>query len=168
MIQDVLSTIFTAGRLDFLAAEAPPNDIAVNNAGVGGVDFSDNATNKWFEPGDNFLLQRLWVNIPYGFGQGTGKAAMELVFADSVGALTLIPELGEDSRITIPDFCGITYPGDGLFIRVPTGLLRRKLVVVDLQMRVSMVNLPTALVGVTVSTQFHLMIRHTRPLVLAP
>lgn len=168
MIQDILSTDFVAGRLDFTAANPPPNDIAVNNAGVGGVDFLDNAANKWFEPGDNFLLQRLWVNIPYGFGQGTGKATMDLVFVDGVGALTLIPELGDDSRITIPDFCGITYPGDGLFIKVPPGTLRQKLVLVDLQMRVSMVGLPGTLVGVTVSTQFHLMLQHTRPLVLAP
>jgi hypothetical protein len=165
MIQDILSSDITvAGQMEFTTAAGP--SVAVAPPGVAGINCHDANGNQWIEPGDNLLLQRLWVSIPYGFGQGVNETHLGIVFKDNLGGSVIIQELAGNSALTVPDICaGIDFPGDGLFIQVPRGTLRQRWnITAALLMQVSMVNLPAALAATTVKVQLHFMVLHSRPM----
>jgi len=173
MIYDILSTQAGAGELNFVAALPPPNSVLVNPPGA--ATALANALlpggNEWFEPGDNIRIDRLYVSIPFGFGQGIGQVRAQFEFRDGAGVPSTITEFANTGWITIPNMCeGIAFPGDGLFVRMPSGVGvgRHRLILVDLEAQVSMVNLPASLVGVDVQLQIHLGISHTRPMAPAP
>ena len=171
MIQDILSSsIAVAGQMDFVAAAAPPLDVAVTVPGMNGIDCHDANGNLWIEPGDNLLLQRVWCSIPFGFVQGSEETHLGIVFRNNAGASSIITEFAGNSAFTFPDIChGIDFPGSGLFIANPNGGVRWKWnLTAALAMRVSMVNLPSVLIGTTVKVQFHFMVAHTKALQAAP
>lgn len=172
MVIDILSSDITvAGEADFTAATPGALDVAVNSPGSGGLNFEDSNGNLYIEPGDNILLQRLDVNIPYGFGQGQGTHKIGLAWYNPTDATFItIPELAGNSALTIPDLCGIDFQGqadgNGLLIVAPkntTGLrYNLRLTVIDLNL--SMLGLPSELNGLVLPVQYHLRVLHTKPL----
>lgn len=170
MILDILSSnIALVGQMDFTAVEAPPLTVTVNPP-VGNAIFCEDANgNKWIQAGDNLLLQRIWCNIPFGFGQGTGQAYVGLGFVDVLNNTSIISELAGNGIQTLPDICHVMeFPGDGLFIQVPNAVGRVKWTVQNLVLKLSMVNLPAVLVGQVIPLQMHFQVLHTKPIMALP
>ncbi len=164
MIFEVLTSDAIAGQLDFVAASAPPNELIVNGVGAG-VVFENSFGLEWFEPGDNLLITGFFCRIPYGFGYGSLRIQGTFEFRDAGGVGIVIPEFADTGNLVIPDPCGgLEFPGDGLFVRVPTGAGRVRLFCSGWSARVSLVNVPSSLVGVTVQTLLHWTLKHTRPM----
>lgn len=170
MIFDIVSTQAGAGSLDFVAAVAPPTSIPITGAGAGVVfGSSDIPTKQWFEPGDNLKINSLEIAIPYGFGIGFGQTSLRFVFRDSAGVGILIPEFATNGWITYPNICNrLDFPGDGLFISVPKNQGRFRLWLINFVAEVSMVNVPSVLIGQTVQLQVHASITHTLPMASVP
>ena len=136
-----------------------------------GNKFSNAAARDWFEKGDNLILTGFWVNIPFGFGQGTGLAQVSIFWEDGAGAFTLIPELANPaSIISLPNFCGpLEFPPGGLFVKVPTtGATRFRLTNLTSIMNISQINAPAIINGTTVKAQFHLRVLHTLEIQAVP
>lgn len=168
MIFDILTTNPDFGQMDFLAASAPPNSLIVNGTGAG-VVFENAFGVSWFESGDNLLISGIDLQIPFGFGQGPTKAKANFEFRDSIGASIIIPEFADTGNLVIPDTChGLVYPGKGLFIKTPVGGSRLQLFCVSWEFEVSLVNLPTTLVGEIVQMLLHVTVQHTRPMQSVP
>lgn len=168
MIYEVLTSDAIAGQLDFVAASAPPNELIVNGVGAG-VVFENSFGLEWFEPGDNLMLNSFFCRIPFGFGYGSLRVQANFEFRDAGGATIVIPEFAQTGNLVIPDPCGgLAFPGDGLFIRTPVGAGRVRLWCSVWQCRVSLVNVPSSLVGTTVQTLLHWNLKHTRPMAAVP
>lgn len=171
MIFDVLTSQAGVGELSFVAASAPPNSVAVAGAGVNGVTLasSDIPAKTWFEPGDNLKINFIQVSIPYGFGAGIGQTSLRFIFRNNVPLGFLIPEFSSNGWITYPNLCDkLEFPGDGLFVAAPKNQGRFQFKLVDFISQVSMVNLPTSLVGVTVQLFVHVGVTHTLPMASVP
>lgn len=174
MIFDVLSSNNTVvGDADFTAAAAPPLQVALNPIAAAGLVFSDANGNTWVEPGDRLILSRLLVNTPFCFGQGTGTHRLGIAWKNSIGGFVIIPEFAGNSTLTVPtlegiDFAGGPNAGGGLFIKTPTNLGKLQLALTVATLNVSMVNLPTDLVGQVIALQYHLEVFHTLPLAAVP
>ncbi len=169
---DILSSDNTVtGEGDFTAVTPGALDVPVNPPGAAGLIFSDANGNTFFEPGDNILLQRLDINIPYGFGQGEGTHHIGLAWWNpTTAAFITIPELAGNSALVVPDLCGLDFEGqadaNGLSIQVPknnTGL-RYNLMLTVIDLNLSMLGLPTELDGLVLALQYHLRVLHTKPL----
>ncbi len=168
-IVDILSSDNShVGQGDFTAIANPPLYVAVNAVGAGGLIFSDANGNQYVEPGDNLLIQRLDLNIPYGFGQAVGTHKIGLAWKDSLNNFITIPELAGNSAMTVPDLCGVDFEGlaggNGLYIAAPknTTGLRYRLALTLITLNVSMIGLPEELEGLVIALQYHLRVLHTR------
>lgn len=167
MIFDVLHTQPDDGSLVFTvvdtatAIEVPLEPI------VGFCRLVNSNLAQYFAPGDNLLLQFVSNNLPYGFGQGTGRHKITMVWLDNTDAVIPIPELADNSLFDIPEFCeGLRFPGDGLFIKTPvtpTGThFNLAFTIVDCN--VSMINAPAVLLGETLEAMYYLGVTHTLPM----
>lgn len=169
-VYDVLHTLPTGDQLTF---EVVPVATAVEVPLADGtplapfVPLANANGDQLFEPGENFILEFVSINIPYGFGQGTGLHRLSLVWKPTGGGTVVIPELAGNSALDMPNLCdGIVFPG-GLFIEAPkddSAVLG--LVLADLN--VSMINAPSSLIGETILATYFFGISHTRPLGVAP
>ncbi len=174
MILDTLSSDDTVpGSVDF-TADSTVLEVALNQAPAGGSVFADAAGNSWIAAGDNLLLMGGWCNIPFGFGQGTQQAYIQLAWKDSLNVKHLIPELAVVGMFTFPNICGEVIIPDGLFLSVPKNLGKVQLVIAPiafgfgLNVNVSMVGVPAVLDGQTFWAQFHLQVKHTKALAAVP
>jgi hypothetical protein len=168
-IQDVMSSDLTvAGKVQFAVNSAVLEVAAVPP--VAPVIFFNANGMQWFNIGDNVLLQNLWVNIPYGFGQGDGQHTIGLAWIDALAGITPIPELAGNSILTIPSLCGpLDFPSSGLFVKVPTNVGRVRLGLTSLALNVAQVGVPAVIADGTVfKIQYHIELFHTQVLVGAP
>lgn len=163
----VSSDISVAGESDFVASNLV-NEVAVTAPGAAGLPFENANGDEWFEEGDNLVVTNFWVNIPFGFGQGTGKATVGIAWEDALGNFTVIPEFAGNSVVTLPNVCGLELPPSGLFVLAPRTGGKYRLSLTALALNVSQVNLPTALNGETVKVQYHIQLYHTQALTAAP
>lgn len=173
MILDVLSSdVSQVGKDDFAAVDPSVLiQVGVNGPGGAGLAFQNGGVNTWFERGDNVILKKVQIDMPFGFGQGTGRHLIQLAWLASAGdggALTYIPELSGGGFLPIPTMCDpVEFPPDGLMIAVPTlatGVQRVQLVLKSVVLNVSMVNIPAVLVGAVVPFAYYLEVLHTRPM----
>jgi hypothetical protein len=165
MIFDILSSNTGVGN-NFVVDNTLTEKALVGPPGTGNK-FSNAAARDWFEKGDNLILTGFWMNIPFGFGQGTGSVSLSLFWEDGAGAFTVIPELADpSSTLNLPNFCGpLEFPPNGLFIRVPTtGATKFRLTNLNSIMNISQINAPAILQGTTQKVQFHLRVLHTLPI----
>lgn len=164
MINEILSSdIDIPGQSDFVVNNAV-DQVAVTVPGVSGLDFINGNAATLFEPGDNVLLTGAFVNIPYGFGQGLGKAYIGIAWKTLVNTFVTIPELASNSVLVLPNFCLLEFPPSGLYIVAPRGSGQCSLCLTTIVMTVSQINVPTQINGDTVKVQFHLRVNHTLPL----
>jgi len=161
------SDISVAGESDFVASNVV-DEVAVTVPGASGLPFDNANGDEWFEEGDNVVVTNFWVNIPFGFGQGTGRAQMGVAWEDALGNFSTIVEFAGNSVVTLPNVCGLELPPSGLFVRTPAAGGKWRLSLTSLALNVSQVNLPTALNGDTVKVQYHIQLYHTLPLTAAP
>lgn len=166
MIQNVLSSDITvAGQMEFTANNAVAY-VALIPPGALGLVFKDASGNTHFQEGDNVLLRRVTVTIPYGFGQGPGTAQFQLAWKDAALVPFLVTEIGSFGNSNLPSIChALEYASDGLFLSSPKGLGNLEMYLLQLtQMNLSMTNLPAILNGVLIKVQIHLEISHTYPM----
>ena len=172
LIDIMSSDISIAGEADFAAAAATglgDLEVPVNAPGAAGLPFSDSNGNEWFEMGDNINLARLWVNLPYGFGQGSGLHSIGVAWQFQDNSFSIITQLAGNSIITFPVACGpLEAVPLGIFIPNPSALQRARLSLTSIVLNVSMVNLPAVLEGGDFFVQYHLEVFHTKALVAAP
>ncbi len=169
VIEEVISTDITVdGEMEFVAAAAPPLYVTMDGPGEDGIDFVNALGSRWFLPGDNIVISEIWVNIPYGFGQGAGTLLLGPRYSLDGGGTFAIPEFGgssgTESFLQMPGVgCHLAFVGDGLFLKVPTSAtgIRFKLALFSMALNVAMVGLPDVLAGETVKVQVHALIRHT-------
>lgn len=167
MILDMLgSDLADAGRPVFTAASPPPDEVAVAGP-VAPVSFINAQGNAWFARGDNPILNATWINIPFGFGFGTGTTRFQIVWEDSAANIIPVAEL-PDSWVQMPDPCAeLLFPVNGLFLTFPQSAVgKAKLSLDGVAMNVSMINLPADLAGDVISPQWHIQVLHTKPLTL--
>lgn len=173
MIVEVVSSIYVAGTFDFVAATPGAIQKAVNPpVPPAVVAYANSNGDTWIEPGDNLLLQQITVNVPFGFVEGDGVHFFGLALQDGAGTVQAIPAL-PNSSINIPDLChGVTFPGNGLFILIPSNGVsangRWQLVTPSIALNISQVNLPLALNGVTIPVEYHLQFTHTKAMQAVP
>lgn len=174
MIVEIISTdIAVIGAMQFVPVAAPPLDMAVAGVGIAGIRFINGQAATEFAPGDNILLNKIWTNIPYGFGQGSGTMQIGLSYQDALGSFIPIPAFsylsGSSSHLNIPGVaCCLEFPGEGVLIPAlnyadPDPATHGfELYLTSFSMNVSMLNVPDLLVGETIKVQLHAMITHTR------
>jgi hypothetical protein len=173
MIFDIVSSIYVAGTFDFVATTPGAIQKAVNPPIPPAVVVYGNSNgDTWIEPGDNILLQKIEVNVPFGFLEGSGIHFFGLALQDGAGTVQAIAEM-PNSSVNIPDLChGITFPGNGLFISIPSNGVsankRQQLVTPSIALNISQVNLPAVLNGVTIPIEYHLQFVHTKAMRAVP
>lgn len=165
MITDIMSSdIDTDGVAEF-TSDADVLEVAVIPPGAGGLVFSNGNGSAFFQNGENFLLTGASLNIPYGFGEGTGKAYIGIAWKNDDGDQVTIPELSGNSILVFPDFCcTIDFPPSGIYIACPLTGGPWYLALTNIVMNVSQVGLPNVLDDQVFKVQFHLKINHTRAL----
>ena len=180
MIQEIISTdIGIDGAMEFTPAAAPPLDLAVTGPGVDGVAFLNGQNATEFCPGDNILLNKLWVNLPYGFGQGQGTMQMGFSYLDALSSFIPVPAFslrsGSSSYLNIPGAaCCLEFPGEGVLIPALSyadadpNSAGYQLYLTSFNLNVSMLNIPDLLAGEIIKVQVHAMITHTRQMRLLP
>lgn len=162
---DILSDIPAGGDLQFTAAAAPPDQVAVTQPTAGGQIFRNANGDSLFTPGDNILINEIRLNTPFQFGQGNGQISLQIQYNRTVGGLLDIPEIGDDSFMYLPDLCTpVRFPGLGLFLRVPTNTTFRLVLVSHIDFNISMMNVPAELLGDNFQVHPYLHITHTLPL----
>jgi len=163
MINDVISSsIAVAGAAEF-TVDVDALEVAVTAPPANGLPFSALTGLQYFALGDSPIVTGLWVNLPYGFGQGTGRASVGLVWRTAGGTSYSIPELSSGSFLTLPTICPLTFPPNGLFLKAPVAqALPLFLNLTSIALNVSMANVPTALDGQVLKVQFHLQVLHTK------
>lgn len=160
---DIMSQSYDPGEVDF-TVDSAVLEVAVNPVVTPKI-FANVNGGVFFVAGDNVLLQKIWSNIAFGFGQGNGSHSMNLFWMDQVGGLVAIPELANGSGVFIPTLCGdIALPGDGLSIKVPLVDSLYRLVLVSMALNVSMVSVPTVLDTEVIPVQYYLQIKHMKVL----
>jgi hypothetical protein len=166
MILDILSSsIAVAGAAEFVV-DNTVTSLPVESPPAEGLVFANANSVEWAEPGDHFLLTGVWVNIPYGFGQGVSKTTLGIAWQFEDNTFLGVNELAGNSILTLPNFCGpLDFPPSGLFLRSPSTNGPVRLVLTALDMNVSQVNAPDALQGLTVKVQIHLRVTHTKPFI---
>lgn len=166
MITDIMSSgIDHPGESDF-TSDAAALEVAVTSPGASGIPFANGNGESLFLAGENFLLTGAAINIPYGFGQGTGKAYIGVAWKNNTGDIVTIPELSGNSVLVFPGFCEtLRFPPNGIYITCPKVLAPWFLYLSVIQVNVSQVNLPAVLDAQLFKVQFHLEINHTRPLI---
>ncbi len=173
LIDTLYSDISVSGQAEFTAATPGALYKTVAVPGVDGLPFFDANGNQWLDAGDNVLLQKLGWEIPYGFGQGPGLHRIGLAWQNNDGDLYIIRELSGNSIIVIPDNLGLDLEGqsgaNGLFLTVPDGNHERKrLVLTNIELNVSQINLPADLDGEVIKVQYYAQILHSKPCQAAP
>jgi len=166
MIVDIISSsIDVAGEAQFTATDAAL-EVAVSGPGADGLVFSNSYGMSYFQLGDNLKIAKLWVNIPFGFGQGTGLHTIGLGYWDgSTFELITPPFQNSSNSVGIPTLCGpLEFAPDGLFATMPKTGVRRQIRLVDMDLNVSMLNLPADLVGQIIKVQYHLEVLHSLPM----
>ncbi len=164
-IYDILSSDITqVGQADFTAAEAAGDDVAVNNVTApNGLSFFDASGNKFFLPGEKLLIKKLWVSIPWGFGQGAAADSapiahrIALAFRDGADIGPIGPFF---NGLAIPTLCTPIDFGAGLFAELPVTGVKWSIQLTDLQLRISQVNMPSVLEGKRVPVQYFMEVLH--------
>lgn len=164
MIFDVItSNPVEAGNLEFTAAVSPPLQVTVG-AVTDPIILPNAAGDLFFNAGDNLLLMAIVPYIAFGFGQAVGTHKLGLAWVADDDDLVSIPELA-GGMVTIPNLCGgLEFPGAGLFLTAPRDRGNLRLAVTSADLNVSMLDLPSALVGEVLTVQYHLKIGHTLPM----
>jgi len=171
-ILDVLaSDILTVGESDFVA-NAAVLDVAVNNTNVNGLVFSNAVGRSYFSLGDNLMIQKVYATVNWGFGQGgptfTGPHNIGLAYWNGA-SLELMPPFPYATRaLNIPVLCSPLDFAAGIFCAMPTTGIRRQVRLINIDLRMSMVNLPTDLDGETIAVQYFMQVLHNQALNLAP
>lgn len=165
LVDIVCSDIRTMGESDFVA-NAAVLDVPVNPPGVAGLDFFSAGGASKFALGDNLLIKKVWAVIPFGFGPGgiavtTYLHRITLNFREG-GNFFLVPPLY--NGLVIPTLCDPVDFGAGLYCQMATTGPIRSLCLTDIDLRVSMVNLPAALDGQRIQVQYYMEILHNLPM----
>lgn len=172
-VHDILASEVVPGELDATGAATPPLEVSLNPAPVNGTDMPNWNGDKWFDEGDNIALKNIWCFVPFGFGQGNGPHVLNLEWKDSLNNSISIPELGVgiagEGGIIIPEInCPVPLPSDGLFIKTPVGSGRVRLTIFASTLKISMVNIPAALIGATIAPIYHFQVFHTKQMQAIP
>lgn len=171
-VLDILgSDITVVGESDFIA-DGAVTDIAVNSVGVNGLAFSNAFGGSYFALGENMLIRKLWATVSWGFGPGgpaiAGAHNIGLGYWDGA-VFQVIPCFPYASRsIDIPQLCEPLDFGDGIYAVMPTTGVKRQIRLVNIDARISQINLPAQLQGVRIKVQYFLEVLHTFPLTLVP
>lgn len=165
LVDIVCSDIRVMGESDFVA-NAAALDVAVNPPGAPGLTFFSAGGAFKFQLGDNLLIKKVWAVVPFGFGPGgvsvtTYLHRITLNFSDGV-SFFLVPPLY--NGLVIPTLCDAVDFGAGLYAAMNTTGLQRSIVLSDIDLRVSMVNLPAALDGQRIKVQYYMEILHNLPM----
>jgi hypothetical protein len=165
VVDIVASDIRTMGESDFVASAAAL-DVPVNPPGGSGLDFISAGGATKFQLGDNILIKKVWAVIPFGFGAGgisitTYLHRITLNFRAG-SSFFLLPPLY--NGLVIPTLCDPVDFGAGLYAVMNTTGAARSLCLTDIDLRVSMVNLPTALDGQRIQVQYYMEILHNLPM----
>lgn len=166
---DILSNHSFSGVGATFTVVASPLTVAVLTPDAAGLYLTNPTGLAWFEPGDNLVLTGVLAKAEYGFGEAQGNHSVSFYFEDSLGNFYTLSELGGLSYFAIPMLCEmVEIPPSGLYIRVPTTHGRLRLVIRNINLNVSMVNVPTGLVGQSLLVIYSLRINHTLPMAVAP
>jgi hypothetical protein len=170
MIVDILASDVTVGGAADFVANGAVLDLPVTAAPANGLVMSTALLDNQFALGDNFSLQRLWATINWGFGPGGpavfGPHNIGLAYWDGVNPITAIPPFQTTAHtIAIPTMCDPLDFSPGLLCTMPITGLKRRIVLSGIDLRISQVNLPTALQGQTIKVQYFIQVAHTLPLV---
>lgn len=167
IIEIISSDIGISGQSEF-TVDAAVDEVAVVGPAPGGLVFINGAGSGYFEAGDNVILTGALTNIPYGFGQGTGTAKLDISWVDGLNAFIAIPELGGNT-LQLPNICGmLEFPPGGLFLEAPKSFGPVALVLRGIELNVSQINVPAQLDAQVIKVQFHLRVNHTKPLSTLP
>jgi len=166
MLLDILaSDISIPGQSDF-TANSGVIDLPVNNTGANGLDFYDGRGANQFQLGDNVLLRKIWVEIPWGFGPG-GIAATTYLHLITLGfwnGTAMSPLPGFVGPIVIPALCDALDFGSGILVTMPTTGPLRSIRLSNLNLRISQINLPAELQGMRIPVQYYLEVLHNLPM----
>jgi hypothetical protein len=167
MVFDILSSAPVAGDSE-VTVNLAVSEVAVTNTAAS--LFLRNANgDRWFAAGDNIILTGAWINVPYGLGQGTGLALINIAWEDSLGNISFPPELGTNGGgLPFVNFCAQEFPPTGLFIACPRNSGRVFLRITAVAANVSMLNVPAGIDGLVLDVQWHLRVNHTLPLSALP
>jgi len=170
MIFDTLHTVPAGAQLGFTVV-ADTTALAVTITPPSGPSwpiFTNARDFVWFEPGDNLALQKIEPTLPLQFGQADGIHKIGMQWQGSSGTLYPITELAgggpPPSRVDIPDLCGLSFLGDGIFIKTPVfaGETAFKLILTAADLSVSMVNVPDVLIDLELVAPYWLLLTHTK------
>lgn len=165
VFNEILSSDITVpGESDFEVGTGA-DEVSVTSPSAAGLVFANGNSCDLFEDGDSVLLTGAFINIPYGFGQGTGRALIGIAWKDLSDNYHIIPELAGNSILAFPNFCELEFPPSGLFIKAPVGFGKVALYLTNIVMNVSQINFPTDLGGDVLKVQFHLRVNHTKLMV---
>lgn len=171
-VLDILgSDITVAGQSDFVANGAV-NDLPVTNVGVNGLAFTNASGASYFALGENLMIRKIWATVSWGFGQGgpgiAGAHNIGLAYWDGA-VFQVIPCFPYATRsIDIPTLCDPLDFGDGIYAVMPTTGIKRQIRLANIDARISQINLPVQLQGVTIKVQYFLEVLHTFPLTFVP
>ena len=91
MLFEIMSSdISVAGEMEFVADSAVI-ELTVGVPGVAGLPYKNAPGNMWFGEREGILLTAIFINIPFGFGQGTGRCQFAMAWDDGAGFQTAIP-----------------------------------------------------------------------------
>lgn len=126
---------------------------------LGNQPFANADGDTLFAGGDNIKIKAMRLMLPYQFGQGdfTQINTLTILFND----LTTIPEFGDASAIAMPTVCDLLHLD--LFIQAKA--VNYGLVLGGITQNISMLNVPTSLVGQTLEMDIWMQVEHTLPMV---
>jgi hypothetical protein len=163
-IIDILaSEILVPGQSDFVANSAVL-DVPVTGVPVAGIPFENAIGFRTFALGDNILIQKIWSVVNWGFGQGgpttTGPHNIGIAYWDGVVFEAMPPFPYSPRVLNIPTLCDPVDFGAGLYSPMPTTGAPRQIRLTNIDLRISMVNLPADLDGETIYVQYFMQVLH--------
>lgn len=167
-IYDVLKSNPSGAELNIVipGAVSPPNSIQLTHTGPS-IPFVSVNGNSWFETGDNILIQNIWIRVPYGFGQADDATEFQLNWDENTGLFNLpVDEMANGSGVFFPDICRNLEVQDqpAIFAAHPNNGVRARLGLTRMNLDISLINTPAALLGDTVQVEVMMLVKHTLPL----
>ncbi len=165
-ILDIIVSETAEGESDF-TADSAELDVLVNPPSVNGLTMFNANSAKTFQSGDNLLIRKIWCVIPWGFGQG---ASAEPPFPHRVefsywnGSLN-VPLPCFAGNVLYPSLCDVLDFGDGISCPMTTDGAGREIRLTGIELRVSQINIPSALDGMVIPVQYYMEVLHTYPMI---
>ena len=133
--------------------------------------FRNQAGNQYFAAGDSVVIQKMFIRIPYGFGQAEAPTDIQLNWDDGSGLDNIsIPELSGGSGLFFPDLCHSLemVDSDSIFLQQPSLVAGRRLCLTRFNLDISLINVPAALVAQVLTLEVMFLVKHTLVMQAAP